>query len=392
MAGGWPRDSRAQFSEHRSGDPRRYLPLDNSLWIVPGLQQATNPIDLVYDSHQVDGKPGPNAATIEALANKLNIVFHPRDKTNIMHDKFLVRIGADERAEAALCGSANFTSEGLPSQANLLHTFDSQALAALFRDRQQLIRSNPSVPNTAHGADWSDEVQVGAAHTRVFFSPEPPADRQSVSTVVQSIQGANSSVLFCLFDPTDMEFLNAAFQIGDAGKMMFGLVNHIQQIDPHQPSGSKTPPANVVLYHRSRDNKDVVDAESFAHGAPPGFLPELSTFPGDDNRRFAPILIHHKFILIDGETDKPTIYSGSANISNNSTHRNDEALLEIKGSQALAQLYMAEFFRLYENYRARAKFRHPAGGHLTVSKDVTWARKYFTQSSPEQRARLAMAH
>jgi len=58
--------------------------------------------------------------------------------------------------------------------------------------------------------------------------------------------------------------------------------------------------------------------------------------------------------VIDAETASPTIYTGSANLSNNSTHRNDENLLEITGAPELAQTYLAEFMRLYEHYRARA--------------------------------------
>jgi len=73
--------------------------------------------------------------------------------------------------------------------------------------------------------------------------------------------------------------------------------------------------------------------------------------------------------LIDGETDKPTIYTGSANLSENSTHKNDENLLAIKGSADLAQTYLAEFMRLYQHYRARALWNisHPLakGGHAT---------------------------
>ena len=64
--------------------------------------------------------------------------------------------------------------------------------------------------------------------------------------------------------------------------------------------------------------------------------------------------VHHKFIIIDAETDHPTIFTGSNNLSNNSTHNNDESLLEITGSPRLAQTYFAEFMRLYEHYRARA--------------------------------------
>src|SRR5205823_5088689 len=83
-----------------------------------------------------------------------------------------------------------------------------------------------------------------------------------------------------------------------------------------------------------------------------------STLPppktGQKKRGPPAVHIHHKFIVIDGETDDPTIYTGSANLSNNSTHKNDENLLEIKGNPELARTYFAEFMRLYEHYRARA--------------------------------------
>jgi phosphatidylserine/phosphatidylglycerophosphate/cardiolipin synthase-like enzyme len=362
--------------------------LTDEIWIIPALRASDNQIDLVFDDRPPKkGEPSPNDATVQELADKQNISFHPRTKTNIMHDKFLVRLDAQNQSESVLCGSANFTSEGLSSQANLLHTFDSPQLGDLFLKRQQLISPDPTVAATAKGADWSDSVSVGAAQVRVFFSPEPTNQSVSIDTVVQTINAATSSVLFCLFSPTDTNFLQAAFDVGDSGKMMFGLVNHIVQLKPGQ-----TPlPADVDLFHRSRNEKDVVDAESFAQGAPVGFLPELPAFPGDNAADFAPILIHHKLIIVDGETSSPTIYSGSANISENSTHHNDEALLEIKGTPALAQLYVAEFFRLYENYRARAKFRRPASGTLALAKDARWAAKYFRAGSPEARARVAMA-
>ena len=65
---------------------------------------------------------------------------------------------------------------------------------------------------------------------------------------------------------------------------------------------------------------------------------------------------------VDAETENPIIYTGSNNLSENSTHHNDENLLEIKGSPELAQTYFAEFIRLYEHYRARALWNmsHPA--------------------------------
>jgi hypothetical protein len=49
-------------------------------------------------------------------------------------------------------------------------------------------------------------------------------------------------------------------------------------------------------------------------------------------------------------------------LSNNSTHKNDENLLEIKGNPQLARTYFAEFMRLYGHYRARALWNLAHGG------------------------------
>jgi phosphatidylserine/phosphatidylglycerophosphate/cardiolipin synthase-like enzyme len=121
--------------------------------------------------------------------------------------------------------------------------------------------------------------------------------------------------------------------------------------------------------------------------------------------------IHHKFIVIDADTDDPTIYTGSANLSNNSTHKNDENLLEIKGNPQLARTYLAEFMRLYGHYRARALWNlaHGAGAKrggkkrsksadsrvaeaftLKRSRDA-WAKGAYTPGTPDFRARTQLA-
>ena len=43
---------------------------------------------------------------------------------------------------------------------------------------------------------------------------------------------ATSSVVFCLFMPTDKALRDACFAVGDGGKMMFGLVNRIAKEEP----------------------------------------------------------------------------------------------------------------------------------------------------------------
>jgi len=172
--------------------------LTDEEWVMPDLTKFPGNLSLVYEDRTNDTTKLPAIKNLEeAKGDKFE--GEKRSKTNIMHNKFLV----DEDNGRVLMGSANYTPEGFTSQANLLHIFDSRKLADLFIARQKLIAKDPSVPDTAKESGWSDEITVGRAKVRVFFSPEPTKERVSIDTVVDSINTARESVIFCMFDPTD---------------------------------------------------------------------------------------------------------------------------------------------------------------------------------------------
>jgi phosphatidylserine/phosphatidylglycerophosphate/cardiolipin synthase-like enzyme len=384
--------------------------LTDGLWIIPALSafSTKHGASLVYDAKKLKkkGKPIPNPND-GALAELTKVKFLPRDKTNIMHNKFMVsgaKLAAVNSAAPArlVCGSANYTTEGLTSQANLMHTFDSPELARFYLERFRALSGNPTVKETAgDGPGWSDTVTVGDAGVRVIFSPEPTGKRISIDTIVKAIHGARSSVLFCLFMPTDKELRDASFAAGDNGKMMFGLVNAISAPKDPTDEGATLRAdklAAIELYHRSRDNRDVIGAEYFhPNTVPKGFELEYRQFPGEKPPSYPPVIIHHKFVIIDAETDTPIVYSGSANMSENSVHKNDENLLEIRGSRRIAGIYLAEFMRLYEHYRARAQWiasRRPtakADDTFKLQGDSSWSAKHFKPGTPECKARVRMA-
>ncbi len=401
--------------------------LTDNQWVVPALKKFRGALSIVYQDRKNDRTSLPAIKLLKSSR------FHAdsRSKTNIMHDKFLV----DSKGNRLLMGSANFTPEGLTSQANLLHIFNSPKLASLFDRRQKLLRPDPSVPDTARGAAWSAPIKVGKASIRVFFSPEPTNQRVSMDTVVNAVKGAKKSVVFCMFSPTDVQLLTALLKTGDERKLLYGLLNSIS--DPKNKkadlSSSGEPPTEpspatqikVTLYNRSRRDKKVLAYSYFRPGSTPaGFLPELSAVdmsskstlpyskPNGKKKHFVPAVhIHHKFIVIDAETKNPTIYTGSANLSKNSTNRNDENLLEIKGHPELAQTYFAEFIRLYEHYRARALWNmaHPtqkgqsgkankpqgstklADAFTLKTKRDDWVRGAYKAGTPEFIARTTLA-
>ncbi|BAX60793.1 phospholipase D-like domain-containing protein [Burkholderia stabilis] len=391
--------------------------LTDTLWALPafeafGRKHGDASLAIVYDAHTTARKgkpplPSPNQPAVDALQGLAALA--PRDKTHIMHDKFIVTDAPSNPAPArVLTGSANFTTEGLTEQANVLHAFDSPALAALYNDRAHALAGNPSIADTARlSPGWSAPMTIGSAQVRLAFSPEPAGQRTEIDTIVAAIAAAKHSVSFCLFMPTDAALRDACFAAGDRGLMMFGLVNKINigsatKADAAQQAGQTLDAAtlaNLELYHRSRDNHDVIDAEYFSPATvPQGFEPELRQFPGEPAPAYPPVVVHHKFIVIDAEGANPVVYTGSANMSRNSEQYNDENLLEIRDKR-IAAIYLAEFLRLYEHYRARAlaigaKQRGAGTGthaRLALAPDSSWAKKYYVAGSPEEKARIALA-
>ena len=390
--------------------------LTDRFWAIPQFEafaraQGAHRLALVYDSHKIaksktqPAKPSPNQTVVDELGDLID--FSPRDKTAIMHNKFIVTNGVHASAKPArvLMGSANFTTGGLTTQANLLHVFDSAALAKLYSDRAAAIASNPTKAKTAAlSPGWSKPTRVGTAIVRATFSPEATGRREQIDTVVAAIRKAKHSVLFCIFTPTDQTLRQACFDAGDRGLMMFGIVNNIsptsaKAAEQAQAEGKiidATALANMELFHRSAKNKDVIDGSHFSSAtAPDGFKPELTLFPGEKAQDFGAVVIHHKFVVIDAEGPRPVIYTGSANMSENSEHNNDENLIEIK-DRHIASIYLAEFMRLYEHYRARAVAiadtnRPTRRRRLILQPTRRWADKYYKPGSPEAKARVAMA-
>jgi phosphatidylserine/phosphatidylglycerophosphate/cardiolipin synthase-like enzyme len=363
--------------------------LTDRRWVIPALAAHPGVASLVYNKTRNDDE---NRDSVTDLAQQVE--FFQRTRAAIMHDKFLVRL--DRGAPAAvLMGSANFTTEGMATQANLIHTIESPELAALYLERKRLLQDDPTVAATARHAGWSDPVEVGGASIRAFFPPEPTRRRASIDTVVEAIGRARSSVVFSLFKPTDRALFDALRRHGEAGKLLFGLVNKLDRTaeSADEPAGDARR-ARVEVMHRSVLGPEVVDHGLFPSGGQPdGFWWERAALPGIGSR--FPVFIHHKFVVIDAETAHPVIYTGSANMSNNSVHRNDENLLEISGSQRLAAVYFAEFLRLYEHYRARSQIVRPRRGHpvLSLAKDSSWAAKAFEPGTSQflSRVRLAAA-
>ncbi len=368
--------------------------LTDETWIIPALKNYGGAVSIAYNHTSKDKTSDKAIAELKKTGRPAKL-FAPRTHANIMHNKFLVRVGHGDHAEAVLAGSANFTSEALSAQANVLHAFESPELASLYLARKRELDRDPSLAATAAlQKGWSRPVKVGDATIRVFFPPEPGTSRASLDTIVTAVSRAKHSVLLCAFDPTDQALLDAVFKAGDSGLMMFGLVN---KVPAHAPAGDPNRgdvKAAIAIMDRATKDHDLTGFSAFKKtDTPTDFAPEQVLWPGENPKIL--VRVHHKFVAIDAEGKNPVVFTGSANFSGNSLHKNDENLLEITSCPRLAKMYFAEFLRLFEHYRARAAFdahqQKPAAGTFRLTPDSAWAKKYFVPGAPEMRARVAMA-
>jgi phosphatidylserine/phosphatidylglycerophosphate/cardiolipin synthase-like enzyme len=84
----------------------------------------------------------------------------------------------------------------------------------------------------------------------------------------------------------------------------------------------------------------------------------------------------------------PTVISGSANYSPNSTDLNDENMLVIQGDQGLADVYFTEYARIFQHFYARywaSQLAAGGGAHTQsfLADTDAWQTPYFTDGNPK---------
>ena len=203
--------------------------LTDQRWTLPAFESFEGSGSIVYYDRDTP-KSKIDHTTCDALKRaKLGDRISERTRSRIkglMHDKFIVRYERGQEA-AVLTGSANLTPEAFTVQANLLHIFFSKQLADLYDTRFRVLKSDPTMSSVTNQAEWISVGDLPGSEIRVFFSPEPKGDRVSLDTITEAVENAKSSVLFCVFTPTDAPLLNSILAAGDNGKILYGLVNSI---------------------------------------------------------------------------------------------------------------------------------------------------------------------
>jgi phosphatidylserine/phosphatidylglycerophosphate/cardiolipin synthase-like enzyme len=328
-----------------------------TLLALKDAQKRGVDVNVVYDAKNNEKK---NRAALKATGTS-SLVKKVRDnQVSQAHNKFLVLLDKDDTPINVWTGSTNISEKGIFGHCNTGHQINDAKIAARYFEYWKLVYQNlarkpyqSGVMALKNGADIkAADVAEGIS---VFFSPRRTNDM--LQTYADVIAGGNEMV--CCIYP---------FNIDERFQKVFG---------------EDKPYLRYILLDARKDynkfqtnDRDVeVVAGAYVDSDFDQWAAEKSSgslFESGVN------FLHNKILLIDPLGDVSTVISGSANYSVNSTSKNDENTLIIKGDDRVADIYFTEFVRLFDHF----SFREWLGGHKKkfdpfLKEDGTWVDNYF---------------
>ena len=333
-------------------------------------------VRIVYHAKKDDHQSELNA---EHVADWPESQKKARVTSRICHDKFIVlsRVHENERSPASvLCGSTNFTHNGVYRQANVVHTANRPELAATYLQLFEVLFGGATPGDTKK---WINVNNALSSDAPIVAGFSPRSGEVDLDLFAAEIRGAARDVLFCTAFDLNARILEALKGKPHDTILRYGLQNSRD---------------TITGIHRDR-TADFVATAMLNEGLE-GFLKE-STAGQRGN-----ILIHTKLVVIDFTSDAPTVISGSHNLSASASGGNDENYLIIRGAVDVADCYGVELMRLYDHYRFRwhqsPRSKDPAApppppedptwpvGHLCP--DDRWTKVYFDGATLEAADRV----
>lgn len=325
-------------------------------------------VRVLYHAQPDDPDTTLNEANLAQLpaANKRGRVTH-----NIFHDKFIVLSRVDgvgqRQPKAVLCGSTNFTANGVYRQANVVHTLDDVTIATRYLQTFEEVWANPA--DVAATRNWITEHNPMDPTQPLFAGFSPRSGGGDLREFVEIIEAASKDVLFVTAFTLPDAILNALLGKPHDDILRYGLQNTASRI---------------TGFHADRSAEFA--ATALLNTGLEGWLKE--NMKGQKGN----LLVHTKAVVVDFTSDRPTIISGSHNLSTSASHGNDENFLIIRGDTDLADRYGLELLRFYEHYRYRyfaKKLELKQVSPLAV--DDSWTNDYYVEGDLRQLSRLRFA-
>ncbi|MGF6487961.1 phospholipase D-like domain-containing protein [Pseudomonas frederiksbergensis] len=325
-------------------------------------------VRVLYHAQPDEDTTAMNEASLEKIpaANKRGRVTH-----NIFHNKFMVLSRLDaagqHQPEAVLCGSTNFTPNGVYRQANVVHVLDDARIGASYLQTFEQVWADPT--DVGATREWLTENNPMQPEQALFAGFSPRSGQGDLREFVDIINAAKKDLLFVTAFALPDEVLNALLGLPHDDILRYGLQNTV---------------SSITGFHADRTAQFA--ATALLNTGLEGWLKE--NMKGQKGR----LLVHTKAIVVDFTSDTPTIISGSHNLSEAASNGNDENYLIIRGDTDLADRYGLELLRFYEHYRFRYFAKKLALKQVRpLAADDSWTDDYYREGDLRMLSRLRFA-
>ncbi len=322
-------------------------------------------VRVLYHAQPGEDTTAFNEASLEKIpaANKRGRVTH-----SIFHNKFIVLSRFDaaglRQPEAVLCGSTNFTPNGIYRQANVVHVLDDARVGARYLQTFEQVWGTPADVGAAR--QWITEHNPMDPSQPLFAGFSPRSGQGDLHEFVDIINAAKKDLLFVTAFTLPDAILNALLGKPHDDILRYGLQNSVSKI---------------TGFHADRSAEFTTVA--LLNTGLEGWL--LESKEGQKGN----LLVHTKAIVTDFTSDTPTIISGSHNLSAAASNSNDENYLIIRGDTDLADRYGLELLRFYEHYRFRYYAKKLALKQVQpLAADDSWTNDYYVEGNLRQLSRL----
>lgn len=298
------------------------------------------------------------------------------------HNKVFIKRNADGSGERVIFGSMNFSVRGLYVQANNVIVVDDAQTAQHFADAFDVAYENDVAAAAFKKAPVAQGYLPGSSDNTpdlpkfsLALSPHKTADL-SLGPMVDRIRKAETSVLFAVMEPTGKGGVLSTLRTIAAQPTIFsyGTVETDKGLAVQSPDGAMG---------------DLTSFAALIKNVPAPFTAEFSGGSGKH--------IHDKFVVVDFNSAKPTVFTGSSNLASGGEEANGDSLVMIEDA-AIANMFAIEAVALFDHYHFRKKMQDSP-----VSKPFTlwypgkpgaakpWWQPYYDHSRIQMRDRCLFA-
>jgi phosphatidylserine/phosphatidylglycerophosphate/cardiolipin synthase-like enzyme len=265
----------------------------------------------------------------------------PRPSSKIMHNKFLV-LSHNDTPVAVWTGSTNVSENGIFGHLNVGHAVEDPEIAAAYLTYWKQLKGDPPLEEQrawidAHDPIPAPEVAWTAPLTTVFS----PHSDLAVLKRYRDIAKSASQALCMTF----------AFGMHDLFKDVYRLDDRVLRMalmeDYGAASNQKKQEQIIKSTIQPRSNVVVSIGGSIPTNGFDAWVKESTGITNNVQ------WVHTKFMVVDPLSTTPTVITGSANFSVDSTRTNDENMLVIRDDLRVADIYFTEYMRLFAHYGFR---------------------------------------